>query len=453
MPWQSAVIVRHMKAFFKKRGVAPKLIALDIVLIANAFIWYLLAFNIIRELIPDLGANSDALLIWGVNFVGIALSGVLGSFISSKLKKRFKFIYFWTLAGIFLSLIPLISNVTTIPELVAVSAIFGVYFGLGMPATMAYFTASTEIEHRSKISGMTFLVIGLAFFTLSGIGTGNIILASGILTVVRIVGLSLLFLLKIDEKTCQESDEVKFTEVLTNRSFILYFVPWLMFALVNNITIPVAIKLFPQGEEFVRLSTIFENILIAAFAVVSGFLADIFGRKRLTITGFAMLGIGYAVLGLAPSIAGWYFYTIVDGIAWGTFYTILLFTIWGDLAQGRKSEKYYVIGALPFLFSNLPRLWFASSVAEIPETAIFSFASVFLFLAVLPLIYAPETLPDKVMKDRELKNYIDKAQKEAEKAQNKENEKDQKENANDGVEIEAGQEDFEEVLKEAEKYY
>lgn len=442
-----------MTAFFKKRGAAPKLIALNIVLIASAFIWYLLAFNIIRELITEVTSNSGALLIWGVNFVGIALSGVLGSFITSKLKKRLRFLYFWTIAGVFLSLIPFIINVTTLPELVAVSAIFGIYFGLGMPATMAYFAASTEIEHRSKISGMTFLLIGLAFFTLSGIGTGNILLASSILTVVRIVSLSLLFLLKVDEKTCQETAKVKFTEILTNRSFMLYFVPWLMFALVNNITIPVLSKLFPQGEDFVRLSSFFENILIAAFAVVSGFLADIFGRKRLTIIGFAMLGIGYAVLGLAPSITGWYFYTIVDGIAWGIFYTILLFTIWGDLAQGRKSEKYYVIGALPFLFSNLPRLWFASNVAEIPETAIFSFASVFLFLAVLPLIYAPETLPDKIMKDRELKNYIEKAQKEADKAQRKEEQTNQSDNDDDDVEIVANEKEFEEILKKAEQYY
>jgi len=38
-----------------------------------------------------------------------------------------------------------------------------------------------------------------------------------------------------------------------------------------------------------------------------------------------------------------------------------------------------------------------------------------LFLAVLPLVYAPETLPEKQMKDRELKNYIDKAQRVKEK--------------------------------------
>ena len=52
-------------------------------------------------------------------------------------------------------------------------------------------------------------------------------------------------------------------------------------------------------------------------------------------------------------------------------------------------------------------------------TTIFSFASVFLFLAVLPLIYAPETLPEKNMKERELKTYIKKAQQIAQKEEKK----------------------------------
>jgi steroid 5-alpha reductase family enzyme len=114
---------------------------------------------------------------------------------------------------------------------------------------------------------------------------------------------------------------------------------------------------------------------------------------------------------------GWIFYTLVDGIAWGAFYTIFLITLWGDLAQGRSSEKYYAIGGLPYLFSNFMRLWLGSYVADaVTSSAVFSFASIFLFLAVLPLVYAPETLPEKTIKDRELKQYIDKAKKISEKS-------------------------------------
>jgi hypothetical protein len=42
-----------------------------------------------------------------------------------------------------------------------------------------------------------------------------------------------------------------------------------------------------------------------------------------------------------------------------------------------------------------------------------------LFLAVLPLVYAPETLPEKHMKERELKNYLDKAKKSLQRNQRK----------------------------------
>jgi hypothetical protein len=52
---------------------------------------------------------------------------------------------------------------------------------------------------------------------------------------------------------------------------------------------------------------------------------------------------------------------------------------------------------------------------SIEPYAAFSFASFFLFLAVLPLMYAPETLPQKNIEQRQLKGYIEKAKKVSEK--------------------------------------
>jgi Sec-independent protein translocase protein TatA len=85
---------------------------------------------------------------------------------------------------------------------------------------------------------------------------------------------------------------------------------------------------------------------------------------------------------------------------------------------------------------------------------IFSFASLFLFLAVLPLVYAPETLPEKVMKDRDLKSYLEKAQKIAKKEGDKkttENKKQMEEQ--DQTEDEKNNKDYDEARKLAEKYY
>jgi len=96
----------------------------------------------------------------------------------------------------------------------------------------------------------------------------------------------------------------------------------------------------------------------------------------------------------------------------GIILVIFIFTIWGDLACGRSCEKYYAIGILPYSLSNFLRLVIGHSVAEIvPHHAIFSFTAFFLFLAVLPLMFAPETLPEKTLRERELKSYIEKAKK------------------------------------------
>ena len=132
-------------------------------------------------------------------------------------------------------------------------------------------------------------------------------------------------------------------------------------------------------------------------------------------------------------------------------------TIWGDLSHGVPSDKFYALGVSPFFISKMLQLTIDSQiVAAIPISAIFSFTALFLFLAVLPLIYAPETLSEKIMRARELKNYIAKAQKEAAKAQNnEEGENKQCENKDEEelVEFKVNQEDDEKARQLAEKYY
>jgi F0F1-type ATP synthase membrane subunit b/b' len=50
-----------------------------------------------------------------------------------------------------------------------------------------------------------------------------------------------------------------------------------------------------------------------------------------------------------------------------------------------------------------------------PLSTAFSLASFFLFLAVVPLMYAPETLSEKKIRDKELRDYLEKAKKTKEK--------------------------------------
>lgn len=162
----------------------------------------------------------------------------------------------------------------------------------------------------------------------------------------------------------------------------------------------------------------FTNVIAGICAVVFGFLADKKGRKRLALVGFALLGNGYAALGLFNgNYAVAWFYTCVDGIAWGAFTVLFLTTLWGDISQGNNGEKYYLLGVLPYLFSSFAGNSLSAYLANnniVSETTVFSFAAFFLFAATLPLFYAPETLSEKVLKDIDLMSYVDKAKKKAE---------------------------------------
>jgi MFS family permease len=186
-----------------------------------------------------------------------------------------------------------------------------------------------------------------------------------------------------------------------------------MFSLVNFTESPILGNVLGGFQQFVGF---IEFAISGVFAVVGGILGDLVGRKRVVITGFVVLGIEYAVLSLFSGIqASWYVYTVCDGIAWGMFASVFFMTLWGDLAEAGQKEKFYVLGGLPYLLAGFLSVTVKPFAGQIQTITAFSLASFFLFVAVLPLMYAPETLPEKKIKERELRDYLDKAKKTKEK--------------------------------------
>ena len=179
------------------------------------------------------------------------------------------------------------------------------------------------------------------------------------------------------------------------------------------------------GTELYNSYMMAEILITSVSAFLGGVICDFKGRKISGILGFMLLGVGYAFLSLLsgpyPQVSQ-ILWVSCDGVAWGFLYVTFIFVVWGDVSEGRTPEKYYLLGGMPFLLSNLISVLVMPFVKIVPITASFSLASFFLFVAILPLLYAPETLPEKTIKDRELKSYVEKAQKEAAKAQKKEEE-------------------------------
>jgi MFS family permease len=403
-----------IEMFLQKSGITAKPAFTSVLLVVNSFVWYFYAAKIleisVRRVQPDLTAN---VLIWGVHFAGMTLSAIAGASLTNKVRRRTNLVL-WMMLGVASSITPMFLNIADFQGVLIFSFLIGVSLGFGMPNCMGYFTTCTDVKNRGRLGGITMLASGAGLFFLGITPIESLIHQVFILAVWRGLGLAVLLWTKQAETINKEKKNPSFSSIFEHRSFILYLIPWIMFSLVNYLSRPVQYQVL--GDSFNFLETI-GNGIMAVFAVVGGFLSDSIGRKRIAITGFIMLGVCYAVLGISSEILiTWYFYTLFNGIAWGFLFVIFVVVVWGDLSHGAPSDKYYAVGVLPFFISKFLQFAIGDSiVAVIPAYAIFSFVALFLFLAVLPLMYAPETLPEKTIKERELKKYIEKAKKAKEK--------------------------------------
>jgi MFS family permease len=159
-----------------------------------------------------------------------------------------------------------------------------------------------------------------------------------------------------------------------------------------------------QSVVLIGLGLQYLSVSISAF--MSGVVGDYYGRKRALIPGLILLGISYALFSYITSPTTYLFINLVTGIAWGFLVTNTLTTL-GYLATMNYSEKFFAIGGiapliLSYLFQGL------TSILEIPINPSFlsSLLSIMLFISVVPLVYAPETLPEDKIRSRRFREYI-----------------------------------------------
>jgi MFS family permease len=388
----------------------------NILLVTNAFIWYYYALyilqDIVREMSPDYFTN---VLIWSIHFSGIIFSALVGASLVEKIGGRVYFLIIWMILGIVSPLTLILMNSAYALSVLALSFILGASLGLGMPNCMGYYTDCTNIETRGCLGGIIIFVSSLGFFLLDMAAMENLLTRAFVLSFWRLGGLVTFLIIKPHDVLKEKSGDSAYRILLGRRSFLLYFIPWTMFSLVNYLSTPVLSQIIERFQA--ELLLIIGNVFMGISAIVGGFLSDTIGRKRMAITGFVMLGFGYSILGIYPeNLFSWYFHNIIDGVAWGILFVIFVITIWGDLSYDAPSDKYYAVGVLPFFISKFLQLTVGEYIAAIiPSYAIFSFVAFFLFLAVIPLMFAPESLPEKAIRERELRSYVEKAKKIKEK--------------------------------------
>lgn len=393
-----------------------------LILVADAFAWYTLVFLLMTQTIGELNvSNSETLAIFSLFYVGVACSALLNPMVVKRFKTRESFLLLWTFIGVWATVSLLFMRVSMPSSAFAIAFFVGFSTGIGLPSCLAYFADHIKVENRGKMGGIAWAIAGIGTLLLAILSlTANFTVEILMLTVLRAVGL-LFFLFRPEDVPSVSKTDSSYSSILTDRRILLYLIPWVMFCLINWIESPVVENLF--GREFFNFVTFIEFAVSGLFAFLGGLLSDLVGRKRLIITGFVMLGIEYAVLSFMQELTiSRYLYIFLDGISWGMFAVVFFIVLWGDLGGSGVKEKYYVVGGLPYLLATFLQVFIRQYVESIPVSAAhalvsvaFSLASFFLFLAVLPLMYTHETLPEKKIKDREVKQYIDKAKKAKEK--------------------------------------
>ncbi|HLE75233.1 MAG TPA: hypothetical protein VI864_04215 [Candidatus Bathyarchaeia archaeon] len=406
----------HIRALRDKtnwRATAP-----SILLVLNSFVWFMLTYALFSAIVNGLNLlDSEKLGVFTTYFVGVAVSAILGSKFFPH--ARAKFLNLWPFTGAIATLLLITVSSTGLLANALLAFFLGASIGIGLPSCLSYFADSTSVENRGFIGGIIWSGVGFSVlffaFLINMLGQWDTIVA---LTIWRLFGgVGFLFLnRKHAQPAAQKSPS--YLELIRKREVLLYLFPWVMFSIINFAEAPILEGVF--GADFIFVQLV-EYAFIGIFAIVGGIVADVAGRKRVVIAGFVMLGIEYAALSVfSNSPVTLYLFLTLDGITWGLFFSVFLMALWGDLGENHEKEKYYTLGGLPFLLAGfLPILikLYARDISPtvISPTVAFSFASFFLFLAVIPLMYAPETLPEKQRKDRELKSYIEKAKKVKEK--------------------------------------
>ena len=404
----------HSKNVSVWENVAGRRLLPAVILVTNSFTWYALTGIFFQQIISELNLHDhETFAVLSFYFLAIGFSVVLGA---TLVRSRRKLLLFWMLIGTIssLSLLFIGNNLPTSAYLVALFV--GISIGVGLPSCLAYFIDATSIDNRGMLGGIAWSITSLSIFLfmmgMSILSYFSIILA---LITFRFLGLIIFFVTSEKVKTRFEEQTVpSYSMTLGSKGLTLYLSSWIMFCLINWLELPIIGKLF--GQELSALSGLIEITLSGVSALLGGFFSDKIGRKRVIVAGFVFLGIGYAVLGLFLSNQiVWYIYMVLDGIAWGIFAVVFFMVLWGDLAENARKERFYLIGGLPYLLAGYLSVLVQPYLSTIQLNTLFSFASLFLFLAVLPLLYAPETLPEKKIRERELKGYIDKAKKTREK--------------------------------------
>ncbi len=396
----------------KDLRITPRKFAAVTLLNSGSLAWFFLLILNIEDIFETVTLGNP---FWVKSDVALLLffgSGILwaivGSLIGRKVDRR-KLFVLWITLGVF-STISLNLFQGTIFATIA-CLLLGVSLGLGLPSSTALVGDYTVAEERARVSGITIMgtfvlaFVGLGIMQVLDFGPFNIIL---LIAAVRAISLLALIVDKCDVSK-QDITKKKHFQIAAFREFIMYVFPWVMFSIAAGL----AWNLIPgEYEAEIAVGSAIRSALIAVFGLVWGVVADRIGRKWPIIIGLVMLGIGFNILAFNLTGISVIVYFALAGIAWGSFFVMFL-AVPGDLSSKGSREKFYGVGyilplAILFSLSTIP----GSFLKGFPASSFAQILSAILFLSIIPVLRAKETLHESIIHERKMRDYAEKVAKE-----------------------------------------
>jgi MFS family permease len=336
----------------------------------------------------------------------IAFSAIFSSMISGKVSRR-RLLWSSTTLGVVVT-----ASLAVFPSTIFTfsSVLLGISLGLCYPCFTAFLADCTVVEERARVSGLIFLA---TFVTLMLASTVVELFSLGLIGVV-LLGIFLrstsYLALILDPCDRESGKEKSWRAVLAHKDFSFYLFPWLMFNIASGL-ISFVWTWLPKTPDYAWATAIggpLHFLGAGVFGFTAGFIADRLGRKQPIIIGMVMLGVSFAFLGLATSSLSVLVYYVISGIAWG-FLMVAYLAVPGDLALPGSREKFYALGIIIpiIIYMGIPAISEFLNIG-VPANAFSSVLSIIIFVSVIPVLRASETLPESIIRERKLKEHVKK---------------------------------------------
>jgi MFS family permease len=375
-------------------------------LISGTLAWFFLIEMYFIEIFSSYSSDTSLVYLGLLLFYGVgALSAIIGSSISERVDRR-QLLIFWIFFGVVVT--ALLTLFQGQAFLLIFSVLLGISFGLGFPSCAALLADATVVEERAKVSGLVILATffltfaGMIIIPLLNLGLMAILL---LFSALRAVSLTGLVLDRCERKSGKTSS---WYSVFTYKRLASFVVPWILFNAAAGLLGWWDIPKTPEFQYVTEIGVPLAYVSIAFFGLIAGVLADHFGRRQPIIISLVMLGVSFGLLSFYLTPLTMLIYYVTYGIAWGFLFTLYL-AVPGDLSYSGSREKFYALGTMMPLIvymglSAAPQFLLISVSASFLSPIL----SIILFLSVIPVFRATETLPESAVRKRKLDEHVKK---------------------------------------------